>query len=59
MTLTPLQTRRLVVGMVVAILVLSAVATFYITRGWADSDLQERVADQENERRRAMPRLGE
>lgn len=59
MTLSPAQTRRLVVGMVVLIFVLSAIATFYITRGWSDEDLQEQVSEQENERRQAMPRLGE
>ena len=59
MTLSPAQTRRLVVGLVVTILVLSAIATFYITRGWGNQDLQEQVSEQENERRQAMPRLGD
>ncbi|MEM6288485.1 MAG: hypothetical protein AAF845_15205 [Bacteroidota bacterium] len=58
-TLSPVQTRRLTVVMVVLIFVLSAVATFFITRGWSNEDLQEQVADQENERRQAMPRLGD
>ena len=59
MTLSPTQTRRLVVAIVVAIVVLSAVATFFITRGWDNDNLQEQVSEQENERRQAMPRLGD
>ncbi len=57
--MTPAQTRRFVVVLVVLMLGLSVLATVLITHGWADDDLQDQVEDIEQDRRQAMPRLDE
>lgn len=55
--MTPPQTRRFVVVLVVLMLGLSLLATVLITRGWGNDDLQDQVEDIERDRREAMPRL--
>ena len=55
--MTPAQTRRFVVALVILMLGLSVLATVLITRGWSDDELQDQVEDIERDRREAMPRL--
>ena len=57
MPLSRTQSRRFVIVMVALMLGLSVLATVLITRGWADSAVQDRVRAQETERRQEMPRL--
>ena len=59
MPLSPQQTRRFVVALVVLMLGLSVLATVLITRGWQDEELQREVERIEGDRREQMPRLDE
>ncbi|MGB3543712.1 hypothetical protein [Rubrivirga sp.] len=57
MPLSRSQTRTFVAVFAAAMLGLSVLATFLITRGWDNDDIQTQVEAQETERRMAMPRL--
>ena len=57
--LSPVQTRRFVVGFLVLLFGLAALATVLILRGQSNTDLQEQVEVIEARRNSELPRLGE
>ena len=57
--LSPAQTRRFVVGFLVALFGLAILATVLILRGQSDPALQEQVETIEARRNSELPRLGE
>ncbi|WP_412062903.1 hypothetical protein [Rubrivirga sp. IMCC45206] len=59
MPLSRRQSRLFAAVFVAAILILSVVATWMITRGWANDTVQDQVEQQETERREAMPKLSQ
>ena len=50
-SLSPRASRVFVIAFVAVLLALAALATVFITRGWADPDMQRRVQQMEAERR--------
>lgn len=58
MPLSPARSRLFVVAFVAMMLGLSVLATVMITRGWANTTLQEDVRRNEAAHDAAMPRLG-